>query len=95
MDELKAKKNKICHLLKNKKLDGIILTQNNNISWLTGGMENRIVFVKEEGAVKLIVLKDKILVFTNNIEAKRVIKEEGLDKEDFQFITNQWYKKIY
>jgi len=93
MDEIKIKQERIIKLLDEKRLDGIILVKNSNIAWLTGGMENRIVFVSEEGAVKLIVLKDKILVLTNNIEAERVIKEEGLDKEDFQLIVNQWYER--
>ena len=93
MDEIEIKQERIKKLLYEKSLDGIILAKNSNISWLTGGMENRIVFVGEEGAVKLIVLKDKILVLTNNIEAERVIKEEGLDKEHFQFIVNQWYER--
>jgi len=93
MDEIEIKQERIIKLLDEKSLDGIILAKNSNISWLTGGMENRIVFVSEEGVVKLIVLKDKILVLTNNIEAERVIKEEGLDKEDFQLIVNQWYER--
>lgn len=93
MNEIEIKQERIIKLLDKKNLDGIILAKNSNISWLTGGMENRIVFVSEEGAVKLIVLKDKILVLTNNIEAERVIKEEGLDKEGFQFIVNQWYER--
>ena len=93
MDEIKIKQERIIKLLDEKSLDGIILAKNSNISWLTGGMENRIVFASEEGAVKLIVLKDKILVLTNNIEAERVIKEEGLDKEDFQLVVNQWYER--
>ena len=93
MNEIGIKQERIIKLLDEKSLDGIILAKNSNISWLTGGMENRIVFVSEEGVVKLIVLKDKILVLTNNIEAERVIKEEGLDKEDFQFIVNQWYER--
>ncbi|MBU4227530.1 M24 family metallopeptidase [bacterium] len=93
MDELKVKKNRIYHLLENKGLDGIILVKNSNIAWLTSGMENRVVFTNEEGAVRLIVLKDKILVLTNNIEAERVIKEEGLGKKDFQLMVNQWYEE--
>jgi len=93
MNEIKIKQERITKLLDEKRLDGIILAKNSNISWLTGGMENRIIFVSEEGAVKLVVLKDKILVLTNNIEAERVIEEEGLDKEDFQFIINQWYER--
>ena len=93
MDEIEIKQERIIKLLDEKSLDGIILAKNSNISWLTGGMENRIVFVSEEGAVKLIVFKDKILVLTNNIEAERVIKEEGLDKGNFQFIVNQWYER--
>ncbi|OFW64182.1 MAG: hypothetical protein A2Z35_00195 [Actinobacteria bacterium RBG_19FT_COMBO_36_27] len=93
MDEIEIKQERIIKLLDEKGLDGIILTKNSNISWLTGGMENRIVFVSEEGAVKLIILKDKILVLTSNIEAERVIKEEGLDKKDFQLMVNQWYER--
>ena len=93
MDELKVKRNRIYHLLKNKKLDGLILAKNSNIAWLTGGMENRIVYTSEEGAVKLIVLKDKILVLTNNIEVERIIEEERLGEKYFQFVTNQWYEK--
>jgi Xaa-Pro aminopeptidase len=93
MSELKIKKIKVYALLEKRGLDGIVLAKNSNIAWLTGGMENRIVFVGEEGAVRLIVLrgKNKILVLTNNIEAKRVIEEEGLIEADFQLITKQWY----
>ena len=86
MDELKIKRGKIYQLLENKGLDGLILLKNSNIAWLTGGMENRIVYTSEEGAVRLIVLKDKILVLTNNIEAERVIKEEGLDEKDLFYL---------
>ena len=94
MDELKVKKNRVYHLLENKGLDGLILVKNSNIAWLTSGMENRVVFTSEEGAVRLIVLKDKILVLTNNIEAERIIKEEKIGKrEDFQFVANQWYER--
>lgn len=94
MDELKVKKNRIYHLLENKGLDGLILVKNSNIAWLTSGMENRVVYTSEEGAVKLIVLKNKILVLTNNIEAERIIKEEKIgEKEDFQFVANQWYER--
>jgi antitoxin VapB len=93
MDELKVKRDRICHLLKNKKLDGIILVKNSNIAWLTGGIENRIVYTSEEGAVRLIVSKDKILVLTNNIEAERILKEEKLGEKGFQPITNQWFEK--
>ncbi|HZK12478.1 MAG TPA: aminopeptidase P family N-terminal domain-containing protein, partial [Atribacterota bacterium] len=93
MDELEVKRNRIYHLLKNEKFDGLILAKNSNIAWLTGGMENRIVYTSEEGAVKLIVLKDKFLVLTNNIEAERIFKEERLGEKDFQFVTNQWYEK--
>lgn len=94
MDEIEIKQERIIKLLDEKSLDGIILAKNSNISWLTGGMENRIVYTSEEGAVKLIVLKDNILVLTNNIEAERVIKEEeGLDRKDFQLIVNQWYER--
>jgi len=93
MDEIRIKQERIIKLLDEKNLDGIIFAKNSNVSWLTGGMENRIVFTCEKGAVKLIVLKDKILILTNNIEAERVIKEEGLDKEGFQFVVNQWYER--
>ena len=93
MDELKVKRDRVYHLLKNKKLDGLILVKNSNISWLTGGMENRIVCTSEEGAARLIVLKDKILVLVNNIEAERIFKEERLDERGFQPVTNQWFEK--
>ena len=93
MDELQVKRGRIYQLLENKGLDGLVLTKNGNIAWLTGGMENRIVYTSEKGAVKLIVLKDKILLLTNNIEAERVIEEEGLDKIDFKLTENQWYER--
>ena len=93
MNELKVKKNRIYHLLKNKGLDGLILVKNSNIAWLTSGMENRIVYTSEEGAVRLIVLKDTILVLTNNIEAERIILEEKLGEKDFQFATYNWFEK--
>jgi antitoxin VapB len=93
MDELKVKKDRVYRLLENKKLDGLILVRNSNIAWLADGMENKIVYTSEEGAIKLIVLKDKILVLTNNIEAERIIEEERLGEKDFQFTINQWFEK--
>jgi len=93
MNELKVKRDRVYRLLENKKLDGLILVKNSNIAWLTDGMENKIVYTSEEGAVRLIVLKDKILVLTNNIEVERIIVEEKLGEKDFQSVTNQWFEK--
>ena len=93
MNELKIKKARVDVLLKKRGLDGIVLAKNSNVAWLACGIENRIVFASEEGAVKLIILKgeDKILVLTDNIEAERMIEEEGLTEENFQIVTKQWY----
>ena len=72
---------------------GLSWLRYSNIAWLTDGMENRIVYTSKEGTVKLIVLKDKILVLTSNIETERIVEEEKLDEKDFQFVINQWFEK--
>ncbi|ACL70810.1 M24 family metallopeptidase [Halothermothrix orenii] len=91
MEETLVKKEKIDKLMKEKGLDGVVLTSHSNITWLTG-IDNRIVFASDEGAVKLIIFKDRIEVVTNNIEAGRIREEEGLDQDYYKYIVDDWYR---
>ncbi len=93
MTELDSKLKRIYNLLDVKNLDGILLTKNCNIAWLTGGLNNRILYTSEEGAIKLLVLKDCIVVITNNIEKSRMVLEEGLVGRIYCFVENFWYEE--
>ncbi len=93
MTEVESKLERVYDLMERENLDGVLLTQNSNIAWLTGGSNNRILYTSEEGAVKLLVLKNRIEVITNNIEKSRMMLEQGLTGKIYRFAENFWYEK--
>ncbi|MFJ5964196.1 M24 family metallopeptidase [Bacillus sp. NPDC093026] len=82
------------NLMKEKQLDGVLVQKRNNFSWLTGGRRNHIVLNTPEGVCKLLVLKDDIVLFVNQMEEKRIIEEEmAYVDHPFQVVTMDWYEE--
>ena len=58
-------------------LDGVLLTRQFLIGWITAGMEDRILHGDETGFLWALVTADAALIVTSNIEAERLLAEEN------------------
>jgi len=90
--EKDEKLNKIIKLLDIKKLDIFILQRVSSIAWLTGGADTHVNTAVSDGAATILITLKDAYIFTNNIEAPRLLKEEGLENLQWKFIVNPWYK---
>ena len=91
-DEIKEKERRVRDFLKSKGLKGLILKRQANFSWMTGGGLNLVGIATEMGATSLLITENSKFVISNNIEAPRMIGEEGLEKQGFVIKTFPWFE---
>jgi Xaa-Pro aminopeptidase len=82
-DEIKEKERRVREFLKSKGLKALLLKRQANFSWMTCGGLNLVGITTEFGATSLLITEDSKFVISNNIEAPRMIEEEGLEKQGF------------
>jgi Xaa-Pro dipeptidase len=102
MDEIRIKKERVRNFLREKRLKGVLLTQQSNFSWITGGGDNFVMMGSELGASSALITENKDYVVTNNTEAVRV-EEEEIDlhvrcssekkiPKRFKILSHMWYE---
>ncbi|MEW6264615.1 MAG: M24 family metallopeptidase [Thermodesulfobacteriota bacterium] len=91
-DEIKEKERRIRGLLQAKGLAGLLLKRQANFCWLTGGGLNLVGLTTEVGATSLLVTENSKYVISNNIEAPRMIEEEGLEEQGFIMKSFPWFE---
>jgi len=89
-NEIKEKERRVRELLKSKGLKGLLLKRQANFSWMTCGGLNLVGIATEVGATTLLNTENSKFVISNNIEAPRMIHEEGLEKQGFIVKTFPW-----
>ena len=90
-EEIKEKEQRIRAFLQEKNLQGLLLKRQANFSWLTGGGLNLVGITTELGAASLLITRQEKFALTNNIEAPRMILEEGLEKQGFIVKVFPWH----
>ncbi|UOR11591.1 M24 family metallopeptidase [Halobacillus amylolyticus] len=85
--------NKVKQFLSDHNYEGILLRQKNNFSWLTEGKRNHIVLQTSLGVADLLVLRDKVVVFTANMEKDRIVDEE-LSDFPAEVVSVNWYDDL-
>ncbi len=90
-EEIKEKERRIRDFLQGNSLKGLLLKRQANFSWLTGGGLNLVGITTEFGAASLLITEQKKFVLSNNIEAPRMILEEGLEKQGFIIKIFPWH----
>jgi Xaa-Pro aminopeptidase len=90
--EIKEKERRVREFLKSKDLKGLVLKRQANFSWMTCGGLNLVGITTEFGATTILITEDSKYVISNNIEAPRMIEEEGLEKQGFMIKTFPWYE---
>ncbi len=91
-NEIKEKERRVRDFLKSKNLKGLILKRQANFSWMTCGGLNLVGMATEFGATTLLITENSKFVISNNIEAPRMIEEEGLEKQGFVIKTFPWFE---
>ena len=90
--EIKEKERRVREFLKSKSLKGLVLKRQANFSWMTCGGLNLVGIATEMGATSLLITENSKFVISNNIEAPRMIEEEGLEKQGFVIKTFPWFE---
>ncbi len=93
MEEFKEKSGRLIRLMEREKWEGIVLTYQHNFSWLTCGGSDFVSVNSEKGVGYLLVEKDKITLFTSNIESLR-LKEEELGNLPIEIKEVPWWKSL-
>ena len=91
MAEIQEKDRRMRELLRVKKLTGVLLKRQANFSWATGGGINMIGIATEMGGTTLLITEQAKYVLTSNIEASRMIEEEGVEQLGFQVRVYNWW----
>ncbi|MDX6621493.1 MAG: hypothetical protein QOK36_3879 [Gaiellales bacterium] len=78
--------------LQSANLDGVLLTRQFLIGWITAGMEDRILHGDETGFLWALVTADAALIVTSNIEAERLLAEEDPAAFGFEVLSRPWYE---
>jgi len=90
--ELNLKLECIRNLLAVSNLDAILLRRADNFSWATCGADPHINTADSMGIASLLITKTNHLLVTNNIEAKRLMQEEGLAEQGWESKVSPWFE---
>jgi Xaa-Pro aminopeptidase len=92
MTEIREKERRVRAFLREKGFTALLLKRQANFSWMTCGGLNVVGITTELGANSLLILEHGKHVLSNNIEAPRMIEEEGLEEQGFVLKTFPWYE---
>jgi Xaa-Pro dipeptidase len=91
-EEIKEKERRVMDFLRLKGLKALLLKRQANFSWMTCGGLNLVGITTEFGATSLLITENLKFVISNNIEAPRMIEEEGLEKQGFIPRIFSWHE---
>lgn len=92
MTELTLKLQRARDLMTRLGLDVLMLRRVASFAWLTDGGASHIMVAHENGAATLVITPETLHIITNNIEAPRLEKEEGLAALPAQWIVHAWHQ---
>lgn len=75
-EEVKIKEERLLTMMRQEGLDAVVISNQNNFAWLTGGGDNHVVTATEKGVASIVFTPDAKYIVTTNIEAGRIMTEE-------------------
>lgn len=90
--EIEEKLERVRAYLAEQDMDGLLLTRQFLVSWITGGMEDVILRGQDQGFVWALVTADGAHLLTSNIEAQRLAAEEDPGELGFEVTAVPWYE---
>lgn len=91
MDEFRQKLQRLRRLMTKHRLDALWLRRISSFAWLTGGAASFVNTAAEYGAASILVTPERAYLLTNNIEAPRLLEEEGLAEGDLEPHISPWH----
>ena len=91
--ELNLKLERIRELLIQWDLDALLLQKVENFAWATCGGDSHINLADSMGIASILITRAHRFVVTNNIEASRLMQEEGLGEQGWEFKISPWYER--
>src|SRR5581483_10924874 len=86
-----AKLRLLRQLLERRGLPGAVLAGTAEVSWLSGGLTNRIEPGKPESPLVLVVTPSAAYALTPNVEQPRIAAESGLEALGFEQMSVPWH----
>jgi antitoxin VapB len=90
-NEFETKQERIQVLLEKHRLDGLLLRRVNNFAWATCGASSYINRADLFSNSSLLITPTSRHLLTDNIEASRLMDEEGLAQQGWEFQVSPWY----
>lgn len=88
--EIESKIRKIREIIEKEDLKGILLNQQYNISWLTAGANNHVLWDDQNSLIGILITKEREMIFSENGDFARIQDEEFFDYP-FEHIKMEWY----
>jgi Xaa-Pro aminopeptidase len=93
MTEFRRKQERIQELLKQHRIQALLLQRNSSFAWATCGAAAYVNTATTFGTVSLLITPTGKYLITNNIEATRLMQEEKLTYQGWEFKIVPWYEK--
>jgi len=88
--ELQTKISKLRNLLDQHSVDALLLRRISSFAWATCGAASYVNTAATEGTASLVITRENLFLFTNNIEAPRLEQEEKLIEQGWEFNISPW-----
>ena len=88
--ECAIKERRLNAFLKKKRLDGVLITRQDNFAWMTCGGDNHVVTASETGFGTYLYTPKRRVLFATNIEAHRIMEEE-LSHMEVEAVEYPWH----
>ena len=88
--EFQTKISKLRNLLDQHGVDILLLRRVSSFAWATCGAASYVNIASTEGAASLVITRENLFLFTNNIEAPRLEQEEKLIEQGWEFNISPW-----
>jgi Xaa-Pro aminopeptidase len=91
-EEVKIKEERLLAMMQREELDAVVITNQNNFAWLTGGGDNHVVTAAERGVASIVFTPNGKYIVTTNIEAGRIMTEE-VDQLGYSIEKFAWHNE--
>ncbi|MGA2110884.1 MAG: M24 family metallopeptidase [Anaerolineales bacterium] len=92
MDEFQTKQQRILRLLQERGLGALHLRRAGSFAWATCGASSQVNQASSFGEASLLVTPQARVVICNNIEAPRLVDEEGLEAQGWEMRVTPWHE---
>lgn len=92
VNEISGKLNLLRSLAASYGVDAVLLQRLSSVAWATSGAAVYVNTASSESEASLLITADQQFLFTNNIEAPRLEKEERLIEQGWEFSIAPWFE---